>query len=203
MDNDVLNTSSTAPVLVGIDGSEAALRALDRALEEARARSAPVRLIGAYPVAIVGEPGLEARYREAVSQECEKNLLAAVEHAREQAPEVEIDTITAEGDAARSVLRAATECCLVVMGKRGRGGALRGRLGSVSAAVAAHCPVPVIVVPPGAHQDPSDQEQARSEARDGQDVKLAEQGAKDAGRTSVLLLIRREGEPRFTALSIE
>ena len=44
---------ASGPVIVGIDGSEAALRALDRALEEARARSAPVRLIGAYPVAIV------------------------------------------------------------------------------------------------------------------------------------------------------
>lgn len=174
MNKDVRSTLSTAPVLVGIDGSEIALRALDRALAEARARNVPVRLIGAYPVAIVGEPGLEARYREAVSQECEKNLLAAVEHARQQDPQVPIDTISAEGDAARSVLRAAKDCSLVVLGKRGRGGALRGRIGSVSNAVAAHCPVPVIVVPPGEHQDSSDREQAASQAQEAQDVQLTE-----------------------------
>ena len=58
MNKDVRSTSSTAPVLVGIDGSEIALRALDRALAEASARNVPVRLIGAYPVAIVGAPGL-------------------------------------------------------------------------------------------------------------------------------------------------
>jgi serine protease Do len=28
-------------------------------------------------------------------------------------------------------------------------------------------------------------------------------GAKDAGRKSILLLIRREGDPRFVALSLE
>ena len=178
MNKDVRNTSSTAPVLVGIDGSEIALRALDRALAEARARNVGVRLLGAFPVAIVGEPELEARYRDAVSQECENNLLAAVEHARQQDPEVPLDTVTAEGDAARSVLRAAKDCSLVVMGKRGRGGALRGRLGSVSNAVAAHSPVPVIVVPPGAQQDSSDQEQARSEAQEARDVQLTEQQEK-------------------------
>ncbi|RKQ35098.1 universal stress protein [Kocuria tytonis] len=174
MNKDVLNPSSTAPVLVGIDGSEIALRALDRALAEARARNVPVRLVSAYPVAIVGDPGLEARFREAVTQECESNLMAAVEHARETASDVELDTITAEGDAARAVLRAARDACLVVMGKRGRGGALRGRLGSVSAAVAAHSPVPVVVVPPGEHQDGADQEQARTEARQAQDVQLTD-----------------------------
>ena len=188
MDNDVLNTSPNAPVLVGIDGSEIALRALDRALAEARARHAPVRLIGVYPMSVVGDPGLEMRFREAVTQECESNLVAAVEHARTQDPEVEIDTVTAEGDAARCVLRAAEDCSLVVMGKRGRGGALRGRLGSVSAAVAAHSPVPVVVVPPGEQQDGSDQEQACAVADEEQDVQLT--GSGDRG-----------GQPRRVAAS--
>ena len=70
MNKDVLNTSSNAPVLVGIDGSEIALRALDRALVEAQARHVPVRLIGAYPVAVVGDPGLDSS-----SHDIEQHLL--------------------------------------------------------------------------------------------------------------------------------
>ncbi|WHF21570.1 universal stress protein [Kocuria rhizophila] len=67
-----------------------------------------------------------------------------MEHARQQDPEVPADRPPprATPPAPR---RAPPRMLLVVMGKRGRGGALRGRLGSVSNAVAAHSPVPVIV----------------------------------------------------------
>ncbi len=64
MNKDVPNTKSASvngPILVGIDGSEIALRALDRAIEEARVRKLGVRLIGAFPVVGVGDPGLELR----------------------------------------------------------------------------------------------------------------------------------------------
>ena len=86
MNNDVLNTSSNAPVLVGIDGSEIALRALDRALTEAAARKVPVRLLCAFPVAVVGDPGLEQRFHDAVKAESESHLEAAEEYARSHAP---------------------------------------------------------------------------------------------------------------------
>ncbi|MCT2360916.1 MULTISPECIES: universal stress protein [Kocuria] len=183
MNNDVLNTSSNAPVLVGIDGSEIALRALDRALTEAAARKVPVRLLCAFPVAVVGDPGLEQRFHDAVKAESESHLEAAGEYARSHAPDVEIRKVLGEGDAARAVLHAAKDACLVVMGKRGKGDALRGRLGSVSAAVAAHSPVPVIVVPPGTHEDDSDAEIAREEGRDGKDVRVSDDEAQGGTRT--------------------
>lgn len=184
MNKDVLNTSSNAPVLVGIDGSGIALRALDRALTEARARHVPVRLISAYPLIAVGEPSLETRFHEAVVAESKSYLAAASEYAREHAPDLEVQDVLGEGDAARAVLEEAKGACLVVMGKRGRGGALRGRLGSVSAAVAAHSPVPVIVVPPSEKQDASDAEVVRQEARASEDVRVPDAKAKDGDRPS-------------------
>ncbi|CAL8900190.1 universal stress protein UspA [Kocuria varians] len=184
MNKDVLNTPPTAPVLVGIDGSDIALRALDRALTEARARHVPVRLITSYPLLAVGEPGLEARFHEAVVAESKSYLAAASEYAREQAPDVEVQETLGEGDAARAILEEAKGACLVVTGKRGKGGALRGRLGSVSAAVAAHSPVPVVVVPPSAAQDASDADIVRREARAAEDVRLPDPREKDDDRPS-------------------
>lgn len=132
-------------VLVGIDGSDQARHALDRAIEEARAQGLSVRLVGAYPVIGVGDPGLEQRFTEAVQKENAEHLAEAREQAERAG--VAVETVEAAGDAAKSIVERSGEAALVVMGKRGRGGALRGRLGSVSAAVAAHAKCPVIIVP--------------------------------------------------------
>lgn len=135
-------------VLVGIDGSDQARHALERALDEARAQNLSVRLIGAYPVIGVGDPGLEMRFTEAVMKE-NADHLAEARQAVEQAG-LPVEVVEAGGDAAKAVVEQSGEAALVVMGKRGRGGALRGRLGSVSAAVAAHAKCPVIIVPESA-----------------------------------------------------
>lgn len=183
MNKDVPNTKSASvngPVLVGIDGSEIALRALDRAIEEARVRNVGVRLIGAFPVVGVGDPGLERRFREAVTAENDENLKAAQDRVADAG--VKVDTASGEGDAAKAIIEAAKDCSLVVMGKRGKGGALRGRLGSVSAAVAAHSPVPVIVVPPREEDDSSDVETARESAHH-KDVHVSDEESQGGTRT--------------------
>lgn len=135
-------------VLVGIDGSDQARHALERALEEARAQDLTVRLLGAYPVIGVGDPGLERRFTEAVMKETADHLAEARQVVEQAGLPVEV--VEAGGDAAKAVVEQSGEAALVVMGKRGRGGALRGRLGSVSAAVAAHAKCPVIIVPEAA-----------------------------------------------------
>lgn len=132
-------------VLVGIDGSDQARHALERAVGEAKAQNLRVRLIGAYPVIGVGDPGLEMRFTEAVMKENAEHLAEARQTA--EAAGVQVEVVEAAGDAAKAVVEQSADAKLVVMGKRGRGGALRGRLGSVSAAVAAHSKCPVIIVP--------------------------------------------------------
>lgn len=141
-------------VLVGVDGSDQARHALARALEEARAQDLSVRLIGAYPVIGVGDPGLEMRFTEAVMKENAEHLAEARERAEQAGVTAEV--VEAAGDAAKAIVEHTGGAALVVMGKRGRGGALRGRLGSVSAAVAAHAKCPVIIVP-----EPSEERRAQ------------------------------------------
>ncbi|MFI7483928.1 universal stress protein [Kocuria sp. M1R5S2] len=135
-------------VVVAVDGSDQARHALDRALEEARAHDFSIRLVGAYPVIGVGDPGLEMRFTDAVMKENAENLAEARQVA--EAAGLPVEAVEAAGDAAKAVVEQSGEAALVVMGKRGRGGALRGRLGSVSAAVAAHAKCPVIIVPEAA-----------------------------------------------------
>ncbi len=55
----------------------------------------------------------------------------------------------ARGRASREIVRAARGHDLVVMGRTGRGG-VAGLLGGTAAKVLHACPVPVVVVPPGA-----------------------------------------------------
>lgn len=148
MDSNARTENQPAVVLVGIDGSQQARHALGRALEEAQAQSLTVRLVGAYPVIGVGDPGLELRYTEAVTKENSEHLAEARKLVEQAGLPVEV--VEAAGDAAKAIVEQSGEAALVVMGKRGRGGALRGRLGSVSAAVAAHAKCPVIIVPEAA-----------------------------------------------------
>ncbi|MFE7631981.1 universal stress protein [Kocuria sp. NPDC057446] len=141
-------------VLVGIDGSDQARHALERAIDEARAQDLTVRLLGAYPVIGVGDPGLEMRFTEAVMKENADHLAEARQTV--EAAGLPVEVVEAGGDAAKAVVEQSGRAALVVMGKRGRGGALRGRLGSVSAAVAAHAKSPVIIVPEAAESRQSE-----------------------------------------------
>jgi len=132
-------------VLVGIDGSAASRRALGRALEEARVRNWAVRLLSASPRIEVGDPGTGVRATRAATRDNAEHLADA--RAVAEATGAPVEVVEATGDAARAIVKASRSAALVVLGKRGRGRALRGRLGSVSAAVAARASCPVIIVP--------------------------------------------------------
>lgn len=176
MDNDSRTQNQPAAghdvVLVGIDGSDQARHALERAVEEARAHHLSVRLVGAYPVIGVGDPGLEMRFTEAVTQENAEHLAEARRVVEDAG--LPVQTVEAAGDAAKAVVEQSGEAALVVVGKRGRGGALRGRLGSVSAAVAAHSKCPVVVVPEASEGRHSERH------RGGNDFALEDQGPVEA-----------------------
>jgi nucleotide-binding universal stress UspA family protein len=64
----------------------------------------------------------------------------------EKYPDVHVDRVVTEGRPAHSVLRAAVDAQLVVVGSRGRGGFAGLLLGSTSHALLHHAPCPVVVV---------------------------------------------------------
>ncbi|MEU2869765.1 universal stress protein [Streptomyces olivoreticuli] len=135
------------PVVVGVDGSDSSLRALDWAVGESLRLGLPLRLVYA---------SLWERYEGAVpsldiERSSEQGLAdhitaSAVERVRRQAPEVELTSVVRPEEAMAALLEEAHEASVIVVGSRGRGGIAGLLLGSVSLSVAgrSHCPVVVV-----------------------------------------------------------
>ncbi len=137
-------------ILVGIDGSPHADRALAWALSEAVLRSARLRVLNAFRVhEFAGPLGREVsldKERAEAREVVEQSMARVVERA--PAEGVEIDTAAVAGrGAADAILRHRGEADLIVVGSRGLGGFPGLLLGSVSSQVAAHADVPVAVIP--------------------------------------------------------
>ncbi|ASR39386.1 universal stress protein [Prauserella marina] len=141
------------PVVVGVDGSEASLNALEFAFEEASARG--VRLIAVHTW---NDVTLEATLRmypfsvdpADVDAEEKAVLDAQVALWQDKFPGVEVETVVERGRPVRALLERAGRAQLVVVGSRGRGGFTGMLLGSTSRALVTHAPCPVAIVRPPA-----------------------------------------------------
>ncbi|MGJ5749011.1 nucleotide-binding universal stress UspA family protein [Streptomyces puniciscabiei] len=135
------------PIVVGVDGSEPSLRAVDWAADEAVLRGASLRLVYA---------SLWDRYEGALlAQELDKPLEevmardvvgTAQEQARRRRPEVTVTTDVLPEEPEQGLVRESGSALAVVLGCRGRSGMGEALLGSVSLAVAGHAHCPVIVL---------------------------------------------------------
>ena len=147
-------------IVVGIDESDAAQRALKFALEEASLRSATLRVVHAWmiPVPVTapdpilgGMPSdygvpmqdLMAATRDATTDFINRTLAAAGADAYD----VEVEPTPVEAEAATALLDAAKDADLLIVGSRGRGGFSGLVLGSVSQKCAHHASCPVVIVP--------------------------------------------------------
>lgn len=118
------------PLVVGVDGSEASLEAVDWAADEAARHEVPLRLLHA------DEAGHDA-----------SDLIAAAsERAGKRAPGVRLSSEVLSEDAASALAGEGRNALALVVGSRGLGGLAGLLLGSVSLAVAARADCPVVVV---------------------------------------------------------
>ncbi|QNT97435.1 universal stress protein [Streptomyces griseofuscus] len=135
------------PVLVGVDGSEESLRAVDRAAEEAALRGAPLRLVhaslweryeGSLIAQEVGKPAEEVMAQDIMD--------AAERRAHRHHPELRLTTSVLADEPSFGLVNESSTARLVVVGCRGRNAVTELLLGSVSLSVAAraHCPVIVL-----------------------------------------------------------
>ncbi|MGW7529205.1 universal stress protein [Streptomyces sp. NPDC054783] len=141
------------PIVVGVDGSEPSLRAVDWAADEAALRGAPLRLVYA---------SLWERYEGALlAQELDKPLEevmardvvgTAEERARRRRPELKVTTDVLPEEPEYGLVRESGAALAMVLGCRGRSGMAEALLGSVSLTVAGHAHCPVIVLR-GAHDN--------------------------------------------------
>ncbi|GAA4561597.1 universal stress protein [Micromonospora coerulea] len=137
--------ATSGPVVVGVDGSESALLALGFAIERARQRDVPLRVLRVWepPGERWVPPGFDPEEATATERAAAEDELA---RWRESFPDVEIDLRVVPGNPAALLVEASREAQLVVVGSRGRGG-LRGMLlGSVSQQLLHHARCPVAVV---------------------------------------------------------
>lgn len=133
-------------IVVGVDGSECAEKALTWAVGEARLRGDRVRAVHAweYPVsgAVYGMMGPQLGLDE-LREAAKATLEEAVEPLQNGVP---IEQVLVEGPAAHALMSASEDADLLVVGSRGHGGFAGLLLGSVSQAVLHHAECPVAIV---------------------------------------------------------
>jgi nucleotide-binding universal stress UspA family protein len=137
----------TLPIVVGVDGSEPSLRAVDWAADEAAVRGLPLRLVyaslweryeGSSLAEDVGKPSEQVRAEDIVA--------TAARRARRRQPDVKVSTDVLSEEPEYVLVRESRSASALVTGTRGRSGLAEALLGSVSLTVAGHAQCPVIVV---------------------------------------------------------
>jgi nucleotide-binding universal stress UspA family protein len=133
-------------VVVGIDGSQAAIQAAEWAVDEAVSREVPLRLVEVIPeqvapapFASVGNVGMEVEYAQAALR------IAAAAVAADGKP-VKVETAILRGDPATALIAESRDAEMVCVGSVGIGRFAKALLGSTVAelAEATSCPVAII-----------------------------------------------------------
>ena len=137
-----------AKIIVGVDASEHASRAMRWAVEEARLRGADLEIVHA-----VHQPDIAAMPAVLPMPTHEQLEQAGNQLVDELLAEVDTSDLTVtrdvrSGGAAGVICNRAADADLVVVGARGLGGFRGLLLGSVTQQVVAHSPKPVVVVVP-------------------------------------------------------
>lgn len=137
-------------IVVGVDGSEDADRALAYAIQEARRRDDPtIVAIHSFHL-LTYSVGMEFGYSvpqppEKLEAEAMDRLLRALDRAPKDVP---IDPVVVPDSPSHALIEAGRDADLLVIGSRGHGGFRGLLLGSTSLQVVTHAPCPVVVVPP-------------------------------------------------------
>jgi nucleotide-binding universal stress UspA family protein len=137
-------------VVVGVDGSDHARRALEWAIEEARAHGHRLEVVHATvdPHTIVPYTMEEMGMRFDVSKArtAAERLIADLLADVGVPDGLEVDAVVEQGPAANVLVRRSQDATVLVVGTRGHGAMSEVLLGSVSHQVVHHAQCPVVVV---------------------------------------------------------
>jgi nucleotide-binding universal stress UspA family protein len=137
-------------ILVGYDGSENAVRALNRAIELTKQSKGGLRIVvvaDTMSYAAYASGGMYGRFNDQTKQNAENLASAALDIAK-VAGLKDVYASAEEGQPADMILTLASEykVNLIVVGRRGVRGLARFLIGSVSTAVINHAKCDVLVV---------------------------------------------------------
>lgn len=134
-------------IVVGVDGSEASIKALEWAITQARHTGAKVEAVQAWEVpAMYGTGMMVLPGGEEFDAGARKSLENSVNRALGARRDVEIEPHTVSGHAAKVLIDMAEGADLLVVGSRGHGGFVGALMGSVSHYCVSHAECPVVVV---------------------------------------------------------
>jgi nucleotide-binding universal stress UspA family protein len=139
-------------ILVGVDGSDHASRALQWAMNMAAALQAPLTVLVVNPVAVsqwTGRPIVlpeDRTEQEEDRRAAEKAVAeAASRHSQSGPPSVTVQAVS--GHPAGVLIEASRGADMLVVGSRGGGGFASLMMGSTSSQVVHHAHCPVVVMP--------------------------------------------------------
>ncbi|WP_030327716.1 universal stress protein [Micromonospora parva] len=143
-----MNSANNAAVVVGVDGSESALRAVRLAATEAARQHRPLRVVHGFiwPLLHVPvSPAPDAPPGGGLRHRAEELVEAAVNEAEATVPGLSISGEIIDGEAAAVLVGESPTAALIVLGDRGLGGFSALVVGSVAVQVAAYADCPVLV----------------------------------------------------------
>ena len=143
--------TTSGPIVVGVDGSASAQRALALAFEEAQRRGTGLRAVRSSSVPMptyeMDIPPLpydaDAAWRDAA-----RDLDATLTPWRDKYPTVSVQTLTEPGSAAKNLVDVSGDAALLIVGSRGHGALVGSLLGSVGQQLLHHAGCPVMIVHP-------------------------------------------------------
>jgi len=135
------------PIVVGVDGSEPSLRAVDWAADEAALRGIPLHVVYAslwehYEGTSIAED-LAKPDEQVMAEDVVDN---AARRARRRQPELDVSVEVLAEEPEYALVRESRSASMLVTGTRGRSGIAEALLGSVSLIVAGHAQCPMVVV---------------------------------------------------------
>ncbi|PBC80721.1 MULTISPECIES: universal stress protein [unclassified Streptomyces] len=135
------------PLTVGTDGSDAAFRSLDWAVDEAARHTLPLRIVHASRwERYEGTSSAPVPERPVEQVLAEDIVASAADHVRRRHADVRVSAEVLADDAVTVLLNEGLHASALVLGSRGHGEIAGLLLGSVSLTVAARARCPVIVV---------------------------------------------------------
>jgi nucleotide-binding universal stress UspA family protein len=140
-------------IVVGVDGSPSAGRALAWAVDQAVAENRPLTLVHAVsPTGAVwmDQAGIDHRIGLEAMESTARELLDMVRaEVAKRAPDLEVRDLLRVADPRDALIELSQHAAMVVLGSRGRGPVRSLLLGSVGVAVSRHAGCPVVIHRPG------------------------------------------------------
>ncbi|OBC00353.1 hypothetical protein A5784_20185 [Mycobacterium sp. 852013-50091_SCH5140682] len=136
-------SSDSYPVVVGIDGSAAALHAALWAIDEAAARDVPLRLVSSIDRVGSDAIGDEWRMNQEYAQTGLRSVRAAIDDTGRS---VKVESAVLQGSPGTNLIEESRHAAMICVGSSGIGRIAKSLFGSTATSVAehAHCPVAVI-----------------------------------------------------------